>query len=201
MKIYADRPGVGMRQLLIDLFVFVWVVGWVWIAGWVYNRVLMLAVPGQKIEDAGANMSGGLSEASSKVGGVPAVGDELAAPFNRAAGAADALSEAGRAQQDAVQHLAIALVVLLLVVPLSLVLFGWLPWRLRWIRRASVAQTLRSDPTGQDLLALRAITSQPLRRLLRIHPDPASAWRRAEAGPMRALATLELRRLGLRGFS
>jgi hypothetical protein len=126
-------------------------------------------------------------------------GRELAAPFNKAADAANALADAGRAQQDAVHSLAVAIVVLVLVVPLSLVLLGWLPLRVRWIRRASVAASLRSRPSGRDLLALRALTRQPLRRLLKVHPDPATAWRDGEEGAMHSLAMLELRTLGLRG--
>jgi len=201
MKIYADLPRVGLRQFITDLLVLAWIAGWIWVAGWVYDRVSMLAVPGQKIEDAGAGISGGLTEAGDKVGSVPAVGGQLQAPFDRAAGAADALSAAGRAQQEAVHNLAIALVVLLLAVPLALVLVGYLPIRLRWIRRAGVANSLRARPTGMDLLALRALTHQPLRRLVKVHPDPASAWRQAEEGAMRSLATLELRSLGLRGLA
>jgi hypothetical protein len=146
-------------------------------------------------------MASGLSDAGNKVGSVPAVGDQLSAPFDKAASAATALADAGRAQQAAVHDLAVALVILVLVVPLALVLLGWLPLRLRWIRRACLAASLRSRPSGRDLLALRALTRQPLRRLVRIHPDPASAWRDGEQAAMRSLANLELRTLGLRSSS
>jgi hypothetical protein len=198
VKIYADLPGVRAGQFLSDLLVLAWVVGWIWVANWVYDRVSTLAAPGRKIEDAGVGMAGGLTDAGDKAGGVPAVGDELAAPFHRAATAAEALADAGRAQQDAVQDLAVALVVLILVVPLSLVVLGWLPLRLRWIRRATLASSLLSGQMGRDLLALRALTRQPLRRLVKIHPDPATAWRDGEETAMRALANLELRSMGLR---
>lgn len=198
MRIYADLPGVGLRQLLTDLMVIAWVGFWIWAARWVYDRVSVLAIPGQKIESAGVGMSDGLADAGNRVGGVPAVGDELAAPFNTAAGAADALAEAGRAQQDGVHNLAIAIVFLVVIVPLGIVVFGWLPLRLRWIRRATLAATLRSRPAGRDLLALRALTTQPLRRLVRVHPDPATAWRDGEPGAMESLASLELKSLGLK---
>jgi hypothetical protein len=198
MRIYADRPGVGLRQFLTDLMVVAWVAFWVWAAVWVYDRVSVLAIPGQKIESAGVGMAGGLSDAGNRVGNVPAVGDELAAPFNTAAGAADALAEAGRAQQEGVHNLAIAIVFLVLIVPLGIVVFGWLPLRLRWIRRATLAASLRSRPAGRDLLALRALTTQPLRRLVRVHPDPATAWRDGEPGAMESLASLELKSLGLK---
>ena len=198
MKVYADLPGVGLRQFLTDLVVIAWVAFWVWAATWVYTRVSRLAVPGQQIEKAGVGMAGGLSDAGEKIGSAPAVGDALASPFDRAADAAQSLAEAGRAQQAAVHNLAIALVALVLVVPLALVILGWLPLRLRWIRRATVASSLRSRPSGRDLLALRALTRQPLRRLVRIHPDPATAWRDSDEAAMESMAALELRTLGLR---
>ncbi|MDN5747479.1 MAG: hypothetical protein L0H64_02980 [Pseudonocardia sp.] len=49
-----------------------------------------------------------------------------------------------------------------------------------------------------DLLALRALTRVPVRRLLAVCPDPAAAWRRDDRDTVRWLATLELADLGLR---
>ena len=198
MRIYADRPTVGTRQFVTDLLVLAWVAFWIWAATKVYDTVQKLAVPGQKIEGAGEGIAGGLSDAGDKVDNVPAVGDALASPLNNAAGAAESLADAGRAQQEAVQNLAVTLVVLLLIVPLALVLFVWLPLRVRWIRRATFATSLRRGRGGRDLLALRALANQPLRRLAPIHADPASAWRDGEESVVNSLAALELRTLGLR---
>jgi hypothetical protein len=199
VRLYADRPGVGLRQVVTDLLIVVWVAGWIWAATKVYSTVLKLAVPGQQIEGAGEGMSGGLSDAGDKVDNIPAVGDALASPLDKAAGAAESLADAGRAQQAAVHNLAVTLVVLLLIVPLALVLFVWLPMRVRWIRRASYATALRAGRSGRDLLALRALANQPLRRLAAIAPDPANAWRDGDASIVDSLASLELRTLGLRG--
>ena len=198
MKIYADLPGVGLRQFLTDVFVLAWVAFWIYAAVWVYDRVSNLAAPGRRIETAGEGMATGLSDAGEKVGRVPAVGGGLAEPFDAAARGAESLADAGRAQQAAVHNLAIALVVLVLVVPMMLVILGWLPLRVRWIRRATLAATLSGRPSGTDLLALRALTQQPLRRLVAIHPVPATAWRDGEPNAMAKLAALELRTLGLR---
>lgn len=197
VRIYADRPGASLRQFVTDLFVIAWVVFWIYAATRVYDTVLKLAVPGQKLEGAGAGMASGLADAGNRVGGLPAVGDALSAPFDKAAGAAEALADAGRAQQEAVQNLALTLVVLLLVVPFSLVVFVWLPLRLQWIRRATHASRLRRMQGGRDLLALRALSNQPLRRLTRLHVDAARAWREGDERTMNALAALELRTLGL----
>ncbi|MEV4814102.1 hypothetical protein [Micromonospora avicenniae] len=198
MKIYADRFPTAARQFLTDLLVVVWVYAAIRGALWLHDLVQKLAVPGQKLEGAGGGLADNLAEAGGKVGRVPLVGDELTAPFERAAGAARALAEAGRDQQELVDQLALALAVAVLIFPLGLVLVGWLPLRVRWIRRAGSAAKLATAPAGRDLLALRALAGQPLDSLTRIAPDVAEAWRRGDDATVEALAALELRKLGLR---
>ncbi|PZF85992.1 hypothetical protein C1I93_28180 [Micromonospora endophytica] len=198
MKIYADRFSTGSRQLLTDLLVIAWVYAAIRSALWLHDLVQKLAVPGQKMEGAGGGLADNLAEAGGKVGRVPLVGDELTAPFERAAGAARSLAEAGRDQQELVDQLALALAIGWLIVPLALVLFGWLPLRVRWMRRAASATALAAAPAGKDLLALRALTNQPLRKLTRVNPDVVEAWRRGDQQTINALATLELHHLGLR---
>ncbi|MFI6228962.1 hypothetical protein ACIBCR_16795 [Micromonospora echinospora] len=198
MRIYADRFPTAARQLVTDLLVVAWVYVAIRGAMWLHDLVQRLAVPGQKLEGAGGGLADNLADASSKIGRVPLVGDELTTPFERAAEAARSVADAGRDQQELVDQLALALAVAVLVFPLGLVLFGWLPLRLRWMRRAGAAAALRSAPAGRDLLALRALAGQPLGRLTRIAPDVAEAWRRGDPDTVDALAALELRELGLR---
>ncbi|SCG14779.1 hypothetical protein GA0070610_0994 [Micromonospora echinofusca] len=198
VKIYADRFPTAVRQLITDLLVVVWVYGAIRGALWLHDLVQKLAVPGQKLEGAGGGLADNLADAGGKVGRVPLVGDELTAPFERAATAARGLAEAGRDQQELVDQLALALAVAVLVFPLGLVLFGWLPLRVRWMRRAGSAAKLAAAPAGRDLLALRALATQPLGRLTSIAPDVAEAWRAGDDATIDALAALELRHLGLR---
>jgi hypothetical protein len=198
MKLYADRLPVAVRQLLTDLLVVAWVYAWIRAGLWVHDLVLKLGVPGRKLEGAGAGMADNLADAGGKVGRVPLVGDELTAPFTRAAEAARSLADAGRQQQDIVGELALLLAVLLVAVPLGLVLLWWLPARLKWMRRAGVASSVRDQPAGRDLLALRALASQPLNRLTGLGPDIAQSWRNGDASAVDALAALELKDLGLR---
>ncbi|GAB2953906.1 hypothetical protein GCM10027280_47950 [Micromonospora polyrhachis] len=198
MKIYADRFPVATRQLLTDLLVVVWVYLWIRGAMWLHDLVQKLALPGQKLEGAGGGLAENLADASGKVGRVPVVGDDLTAPFEKAAGAARTLADAGRDQQELIGELALVLALAVLVFPLGLVLFGWLPLRVRWIRRATAAAHLRSAPAGRDLLALRALANQPLRKLARIDPDVVRAWRQGDDAIVDDLAALELRGLGLR---
>ncbi|MFI6169879.1 hypothetical protein ACIBCN_24075 [Nocardia sp. NPDC051052] len=199
MKIYADRAPVAARQVVTDLLVAAWVYGSITAALWLHDLVQKLAVPGQKLEGAGSGMADSLGDVGRKVGRVPMVGDDLASPFERAAGAARSMAEAGHDQQALTNELATALAIGMLIVPLGLVLFVWLPLRVRWMRRAAAAVRLRAASGGRELLALRALANQPLRRLDRIGGDVVDAWRRGDAETVRALAALELRGLGLRG--
>jgi hypothetical protein len=198
VKIYADRLPVAIRQLLTDIAVVIWVYAWIRAGIWVHDVVLKLGVPGQKLQGAGTGIADNLAEAGSRVGRVPLVGDELTDPFTRAAEAARSLADAGRDQQEIVGDLALVLALLLVAVPLGLVLLLWLPYRLRWMRRAGVAAAVRDQPAGRDLLALRALAGRPLNQLTRLGPDIARSWRDGDAAAVDALAALELRELGLR---
>ncbi len=198
VKLYADAPVTRTRQLFTDLFVVAWLGFWIWLAVKLYDLVLKLQVPGQKLAGAGDGMAGGLSDAGGTVDKVPGVGGSLASPFNHAADAARSLGDAGRQEIQVAHDLAWALALLLLVGPVLVVLLGWLPLRVRWIRRASAAVGLRDGTAGRDLLALRALANQPLRRLVAIDPDPVGAWRGGDPSTVDALASLELRRLGVR---
>ncbi|MEU7143714.1 hypothetical protein ABZ942_30030 [Nocardia sp. NPDC046473] len=199
MKIYADRATVAAHQVVTDLIVVAWVYASIVAALWLHDLVRQLAVPGQKLEGAGTGMADSLGDVGRKVGRVPVVGDDLTTPFERAAGAARSMAGAGHDQQAVVNDLAMALAIGMLIVPLGLVLFVWLPLRVRWMRRAAAATRLRAARGGRELLALRALTHQPLRKLDRIDTDVVEAWRRGDDDTVRELAALELRGLGLRG--
>ncbi|HEV8172700.1 MAG TPA: hypothetical protein VGP91_03530 [Actinoplanes sp.] len=195
---YADRLPTAIRQLLTDVFIVIWVYAWVRIGIWVHDIVLKLGVPGQKLESAGNGIAGNLADAGGKVGRVPLVGDQLTRPFTGAADAARSLADAGRQQQEVVGNIALVVALAVVALPLALVLFLWLPLRLRWMRRAGVASAVRDEPAGRDLLALRALASRPLDQLTKLGPDIAQSWRNGDASAVDALAALELRDLGLR---
>ncbi len=198
MKPYADRLPRLLRQLLTDVLMLAWLYAWVRVALWLHDLVLQLAVPGQKLQGAGTGIADNLADAGTKVGRVPLVGDELTAPFTRAADAARSLADVGREQQEFVDTLALVVAAGLVAFPIGLVLFGWLPARLRWMRRAAVATKVAADPAGTDLLALRALATRPLDELAKLGPDVAGSWRRGDPATVTALAALELRDLGLR---
>ncbi|WP_127504963.1 hypothetical protein [Actinoplanes solisilvae] len=199
MKPYADRLPTAVRQILTDIIVVLWVYLWIRAALWVNDMVEKLGVPGQRLESAGGGIADNLTDAGNRVGGVPLVGDQLVKPFNGAASAARSIAEAGRQTQEVVDTMALVVALIAVAVPFALVLFLWLPLRVRWMRRAAVASAVRDQPAGRDLLALRALASQPLNNLAKLGPDIAQSWRNGDAEAVDALAELELRSLGLRG--
>lgn len=198
MKLYADRLPAAVRQILTDLAVVLWIYAWIRVGLWVNDMVEKLAVPGARLETAGGGIADNLADAGSKVGRVPLVGDQLVRPFEGAASAARSIAEAGRQTQEVVDTLAQVVALVAVAVPFALVLFLWLPLRLRWMRRAAVASAVRDQPAGRDLLALRALAAQPLNKLAKLGPDIAQNWRNGDAVAVDALADLELKRLGLR---
>lgn len=198
MKLYADRPGMAARQFVTDVIVVAWVYVWIRLARALYDLVEKLAVPGQKLQGAGKGIADNLSDVGRHIGDVPVAGKSLAAPFGKAATAAQALSDAGKEQQSVVHQMSWILAALALAVPLGIVLFIWLPLRVRWVRRAGAARKLRAVGAGRDLLALRALATQPLGALTSLDPQIAAAWRRGDPKAVDALAALQLRALGLR---
>ncbi|GAA2355114.1 hypothetical protein [Dactylosporangium salmoneum] len=198
MKLYADRAPVAIRQLVTDAFVVVWVYAWVRLGMALLDLIQKLAVPGQKLEGAGDGLARNLTSAGDKIKDLPGVPDSVASPFSDAAGAATSLADAGREQQTIINDLAWVLSVVVVVVPVLLVIGVWLPLRIRWVRRAGSAARLRTAAAGKDLLALRALATQPLKRLLSLDPQIAALWRRGDPEAVEALARLELKGLGLR---
>ncbi len=198
MKIYAELPARRLRQLLADALIVAWIGGGLWLADWIRDRASGLAESGRALERTGGDLADRFSDAGEQARRAPGVGRVLAAPFETGTDAADALVRAGQSYQDAVEGTGRLLATVVLVVTFLVVLVSWLPVRARWIRRATVAARLRAQPAGRDLLALRALTSQSLRRLRQVGDDPAGGWRSGDPAVLDALAALELRGAGLR---
>lgn len=194
MKLYADLPGHRTRQQLLDGAAAAAAVLLVRAGVWVHDAVDALAAPARTLQHGGQELSGRLGDAADGVGGVPLAGDALRTPLDQAADASRAVADAGSSAQGAVHHLATVLGLVVALLPLAWLLLRWLPGRVGWVREASAAERLRGDT---DLLAVRAATTAPLTALSRLGPAPVTAWRRGDEQAARALAGLELARLGL----
>lgn len=202
MRLYAVAPALRSRQLAADIGLLAWTVGWVLAARAAHGAVLLLAGPGQAVEDLGRSIGGSMSAAAGVAEDVPLVGDELAMPFDALSGASGSVRGAGQSAQDAVDTLATILAVTLVVLPVGWMLLRWLPWRTRWVREATAGDRLlgghRGTAADLELLAARAMATAPLPRLAALPPGTGAAWRAGDPAAVRALAELELERLGLR---
>lgn len=195
MKIYAEVPKMRLEQLIGDLAVVIWCVVWIVVGMWVHDLFTGLAGPGEFIERAGVDLEQRLVDLGVEMSDVPVVGDDLREPFAAASQAGRSLADAGRAQQDIVQDVALWLGVLFALLPILLAVGQWLPGRLAWIKEASAASRIRVEAYDLYLFALRAVATRPLPELLKATPDPAGAF---VSGDYEPLATLELKELGLR---
>ncbi|MGY2130529.1 hypothetical protein [Blastococcus sp. SYSU DS0617] len=202
MRLYAPDTAMRVRQLAADGGLLLWIIGWVLVARAVHGAVLSLAEPGQAVEHLGDSVARNMGSAAGVAEDVPLVGDELAGPFEALAQAGDSVRGAGQSAQDAVDNLAGILAVALIVLPVAFILARWLPWRTRWVREATAADRLLSGHPGAgpdlELLAARALATAPLPRLAALPPGTGAAWRAGDPAAVRALAALELDRLGLR---
>jgi hypothetical protein len=196
MRPYADRPALRSRQLLADLSLLAWAVLWVVVARVVRAAVLVLAEPGVQLESLGRSIGDTMGDAAGVARDVPLVGDDLSAPLASLGDTGDGVAGAGQGLQDAVDTLAWVLAVALVVIPVGWALVRWAGWRLGWARQARAAAVL-----DVELLAARAVATAPLPALAGLPAGTGAAWRAGDAGATRALAELELRRLGLRARS
>ena len=200
LLVYAERPRRRMLQVLSDLAVAVWVVLVVTAAVALHDTVLALQTAGRGLTDAGDRVRGVFDGAAQAAGGVPFVGDRLAGAFTPGTDAGTAISDAGRAQVEAVAAVATGLAWLVVVVAAFPVLATWFALRIRWVLRARNALAARD--LDVDLLALRALVGGApgrVRRAAGPEGDAAGAWRRGDAAVLLRLADVELRRMGLRG--
>lgn len=198
MKLYADLPARRAAQMAGDALLVLWIVGSILFARLVHDAVMLLAEPGEEVNEASVGLAERFREAGSAVDGAPLVGEQLRAPFDGAGDAADRLANAGLDQVAAVEQVALWLSVVLVVIPVGLALGLHLPRRVAFARNAGAGQRFVDSVEDLDLFALRALARQPMHRLARISDDPAGAWRRGDVAVITALADLELADTGLR---
>lgn len=198
VKLYSDMGGQRLRQVVGDLMLVGWIGLCTALGLLVFRITNALGAPGRKTAEAGDGLAGDLRRLSEPIGKVPAVGDQLRAPVDGAAGAAAKLAQAGRDQAEAAEQLAYVLAGVTIGLPVLLALLIWVPPRIRFSRRATAARKFVDSADGLDLFALRAMANQPMHRLARISGDPVAAWREGDSAVIAELARLELRSTGLK---
>lgn len=197
MRFYARPSWRLFWQVAADLFVVAWAIGWWFVGRLVDGTIRALAEPARQTARVTSDLRGQLEEAARQAGGVPVVGDGLRQPFDGMAGNLDGIIASANAQVAGLEQTALLLGWLLFLVPVALMVALWLPRRLRFAARARATLDLLQESDGTDLLALRALATQPLTELRAISATPARAWRNADASVIERLAELELVRSGV----
>jgi TRAP-type C4-dicarboxylate transport system permease small subunit len=199
MKFYADRPLRRTAQVLADFFALMFTAFAIWLAVEVHTQVMKLRAPGDGLIDAGSGLRNTFDSAANHADDVPLVGKALAGALHTGSDAGNKLSDAGRWQIEAVTNLALWMAVILVAIPVLFLLVTWLPLRWRFVRRATAGLRIRGlGEQGYDLLALRALATQPLPRLAKAG-EVTAGWRDHDPAVIRKLARWELERLGLSG--
>lgn len=204
MLLYAELAPRRARQVLADVAGVIWCVLAALLGRAVHDAVAALASAGADLERAGEDIAGRLDDAATALAGVPLVGRPVAGPLAQAADAAQRAADAGRAQQELVLGLAPWLGTGVAALLVMLAVLVWVAPRARWAVRAAAARSVRAQPGGVDLLALRALARRPVRQLgpaALVAGGPAldlvGGWRHREPAVLHRLASLELQALGL----
>ena len=199
LRWYAEIPARRSRQIAADVLATLILLLCYWVGTSVHDLTAELAATGRTLESAGADLADRMSDAGSVAADVPLVGEQLQDALERGGDAGRSIETAGVEQQQAVSTLAKTLGWATGGLPALIVLAAWLPPRVRFARRAGHAHRLRGSGVGLDVFAFRGLATQPISRLAQLPKDPAAGWRDRDPEVIEALATLELRRLGLLG--
>ncbi|MCX6371622.1 MAG: hypothetical protein NTX16_00835 [Actinobacteria bacterium] len=182
----------------IDIGVIVWVIVWVALGVLIWHDIrAQTQLSGDVIKVGTAVKDTG--QALSAVGGLPLVGGSIgdfAATIEKLGSEVEA---SGQASQAGIERIAVIAGLGVGILPAAMILFLYLPVRVRWRRYVgAVADALPGsggDPVFEQYLARRAADVLPWDRLRALSDDP---WRAIASGDYRALADAELARLGLR---
>ena len=202
MKLYPDVPARRTRSVATDAALVFVVVVFALLGNWVHDSVDELAGLGQGVQDAGQSVRDGFGSAAGAVEDAPIVGDDVAGGLRDAGGAAGGETiAAGQAGEESAHDLADLLGWLTFLIPSGLVLYRFVPGRVREVRTLTHASAVLGDggaaaePGRRRLIAMRAAFSLPYGQLLRHTRDPLGDL---EAERYDALVRAALEDAGLR---
>jgi hypothetical protein len=194
---YSTRPVRLLAQLFSDFAVVVWTAIWLLVGVAVYDAISTIAEAGRQVESGAHGIAGNLASAGHGAQHIPLVGDAVSKPLTSASQAALDIAGAGHDLDTTASWLAVLLAMAVVALPILLAVMPWLFLRLRFFRRKRTVTALAATPAGEQLLALRALTNRPPRKLTAVSADPVGGWRREDPVTIRALAALELRSAGI----
>ena len=182
----------------IDIGVIVWVIVWVALGVLIWHDIrAQTQLSGDVIKVGTAVKDTG--QALSAVGGLPLVGGSIGDFAGKIEKLGAEVEASGQDSQAGIERIAVIAGLGVGILPAAMILFLYLPVRVRWRRYVgAVADALPGsggDPAFEQYLARRAADTLPWDRLRALSDDP---WRAIANGDYRALADAELARLGLR---
>jgi hypothetical protein len=182
----------------IDIGVVVWVVVWVALGVLIWHDIRAQTQLSGDVMKVGAAVKE-TGQALGVVGGLPLVGGSIGGFATKIETLGSEVAASGQESQAGIERIAVVAGLGVGILPAAMILFLYLPVRVRWRRDVrSVADALprsAGDPAFEQFLARRAADTLPWDRLQALSEDP---WRAIAAGDFRALADAELARLGLR---
>ncbi|MFC0581410.1 hypothetical protein [Micrococcoides hystricis] len=195
---FYARPSWRLAgQVIADAFVVAWILLCWAGAGIVTTSIKAIATPSAIAETRLGELKKTLQDSAEKIGEVPLVGDSLSTPLADIGTEVATLQAGAHDQVEAIEQAATTIGWLIFLLPVITVILLWLPWRLRFIRSAQQLAKLNASAESRDLLALRALSTAPLKRLRHISDQPLADWRAGNAEVIDALAELELHRHGM----
>jgi hypothetical protein len=194
---YSTKPARLLAQLFSDFAVAVWTALWLLVGMAVYDAISTIAEAGRQVESGAHGIAGNLASAGHGAQHIPVVGDAVSKPLTSASQAALDIAGAGHNLDTTASWLAVLLAMAVVALPILIAVMPWLFLRLRFFRRKWTVIALAATPAGEQLLALRALTNRPPRKLIAVSADPVGGWRREDPATIRALAALELRSAGI----
>ena len=194
---YSTRPGRLMGQLFSDFVVVVWTAIWLLVGAAVHDAISTIAEAGRQVESGAHGIAGNLASAGHSAQHIPLLGDAVSKPLDSASQAALDIAGAGHSLDTTASWLAVLLAMAVAAPPILVVAAPWLFLRLRFFRRKWTVTALAATAAGEQLLALRALTNRPPRKLTAVSADPVAGWRHEDPVTIRALALLELRAAGI----
>lgn len=194
---YSTRPVRLLTQLFSDVAVVVWTVIWLLVGVAVYGAISTIAEAGRQVESGAHGIGGNLASAGHGAQHIPLVGDAVSKPLTAASHSALDIASAVHDLDTTTSWLAVLLAISVAALPILIAVVPWLWLRIRFFRRKRTVIALAATPAGEQLLALRALTNRPPRKLTSVSADPVGGWRREDPVTIRALAALELRAAGV----
>jgi hypothetical protein len=194
LKLYPDQTNPAVLRAGADVLVVAWCALWIVIGSLAHRLVESL----QSVVD-------GLQSSGEAIKAV--LGPFERGPLNRLVGNVlppdlgdRVVAFAGRSH-TAIDNVALATAVATAAVPIVLLLVPYLMWRWRDARKMGAALSFVRSTSGtgeieqaRAILAIRAVSSLPFQRLMRVSKDPAADLR---AQHHEALAAEMMRSLGL----